>query len=145
MDRCGQNHALPAARFLVQRNHLAFVRDHPNYPARFWDIPGLRYDVIDGDYEVCPGVRILPTPGHAPGHQSLVVDLPITGRVILTGEAVFLRENLETANIRAVDPESASASLALIRATVDGNTERCFVSHDPDAWASWRHAAEAYT
>ena len=36
-------------------------------------LPDLNYKIIEGDYEVVPGVRLLYTPGHSPGHQSLLV------------------------------------------------------------------------
>ena len=40
------------------------------YDPALWDRPGLRYEGIDGDLELEPGVRLLATPGHAVGHQS---------------------------------------------------------------------------
>ena len=42
---------------------------------------------IDGEAEPWPGIRIVPTPGHSPGHQSLVVDTK-KGRVVLAGQAL---------------------------------------------------------
>ena len=55
------------------------------------DAPGLTYEPIDGDADVLPGIRILATPGHSPGHQSLVVDTR-RGPVLLAGQAVYSRE-----------------------------------------------------
>lgn len=145
MDHCGQNGALPNATFLVQRDHRAFVEGNPKYPRRFWDIPGLHYQLLDGDHVIGPGLRVIVTSGHGVGHQSLVVDLPDTGQVVLTGDAAFLKENLRTRNIRALDPEAARHSLERILTLAGRDPDRCFVSHDPDAWAGWRHAPGAYT
>ena len=86
----------------------------------------------------------MPTPGHAPGHQSLVVDLAETGRVVLTGDAAFTRANLERGEIPAMDQVAAKESLALIRSLANGDVSRIFTSHDADAWATWRHAPDAY-
>jgi len=38
-------------------------------------------------------VTILSTPGHTPGHQSLLVRLPKTGAILLSGDAVHFRDN----------------------------------------------------
>jgi glyoxylase-like metal-dependent hydrolase (beta-lactamase superfamily II) len=93
---------------------------------------------------VAKGVEVVPTPGHAPGHQSLVVDLAETGRVVLSGDAAFTRENLERGEIPAPDQAAAKDSLALIRSLVKDDLDRCFVSHDGEAWSRWRHAPQLY-
>ncbi len=144
-DHAGNNGAFPDATFLVQRDHIAFARDHQqSFPGVYWDIPELRYMPVDGRTRVAKGVEVVPTPGHAVGHQSLVVDLPETGRVVLCGDAAFTRENLERGETPALDPEAAKQSLALIRSLVKEDLDRAFPSHDARAWAAWRHAPEAY-
>jgi len=44
----------------------------------------------DGDFEIFGGVRLIPTPGHTPGHQSLLVEAA-EGRTAIVGQAVFTR------------------------------------------------------
>jgi len=143
-DHAGNNGAFPKATFVVQAEHLAFAKGKPNFPAVYWDIPELTYLPTSGRARVAPGVEVVPTPGHAPGHQSLVVDLPETGRVVLCGDAAYTRENLEKGEIRAPDEASAKESLALIRSLVKDDLERVFVSHDALSWPRWRHAPETY-
>jgi N-acyl homoserine lactone hydrolase len=143
-DHAGNNGAFPDATFVVQREHLAFAKDKPNFPAVYWDIPELRYVPADGRARVARGVEVVPTPGHAPGHQSLVVDLAETGRVVLTGDAAFTRANLQRGEVPAMDETAASESLALIRSLVRDDLSRVFTSHDADAWGTWRHAPQAY-
>lgn len=143
-DHAGNNGAFPGATFVVQRDHLAHAKGRANFPGVYWDIPELTYLPADGRTRVAKGVEAVPTPGHAPGHQSLVVDLPETGRVVLCGDAAYTRENLERGEIPAPDRGAAEASLALIRSLVDGDLDRCFTSHDARAWRTWRHAPETY-
>src|SRR3989442_4125593 len=143
-DHAGNNGAFPKATFVVQGEHLAFAKGKPNFPAVYWDIPELTYLPTSGRARVAPGVEVVPTPGHAPGHQSLLVDLPETGRVVLCGDAACTRENLEKGEIRAPDEASAKESLALIRSLVKDDLERVFVSHDALSWPRWRHAPETY-
>ncbi len=143
-DHAGNNGAFPNATFVVQAEHLAFAKGRPNFPGVYWDIPELTYVPTTGRARVAPGIEVVATPGHAPGHQSLVVDLPQTGRVVLTGDAAFTRANLDRGEIPAADKAAAAESLALIRSLVNDDLSRVFTSHDADAWATWRLAPEAY-
>ena len=143
-DHAGNNGAFPRATFVVQAEHLAFAKGKPNFPGVYWDIAELRYLPVTGRTRVATGVEVVPTPGHAPGHQSLVVDLAESGRVVLTGDAAFTRENIERGEIPAMDQAAAKESLAIIRSLADGDLKRVFTSHDADNWATWRHAPAAY-
>jgi len=143
-DHAGNNGAFPKATFVVQAEQLAFAKGKPNFPALYWDIPELTYLPTDGRARVARGIEVVPTPGHAPGHQSLVIDLSESGRVVLTGDAAFTRANLERGEIPAMDQTAAKESLALIRSLVKDDLSRVFTSHDADAWPSWRHAPDAY-
>lgn len=143
-DHAGNNGAFPKATFIVQGDHLAFAKGKPNFPGVYWDIPELTYMPVAGRVRVASGVEVVRTPGHAPGHQSLVVDLPETGRIVLCGDAAFTRENLERGEIRAPDEAAAKDSLALIRSLVNDDLDRVFTSHDAASWPRWRHAPETY-
>ena len=52
------------------------------------DFPGADYRPVAGDHEPVPGIRIVATPGHTIGHQSLVV-ATAEGEVVLAGQAVY--------------------------------------------------------
>ncbi len=143
-DHAGNNGAFPKATFVAQADHLAFAKGKPSFPGVYWDLPELTYLSVSGRSRVAKGVEVVPTPGHAPGHQSLVVDLAETGRVVLSGDAAFTRENLERGEIPAPDRAAAKESLALIRSLVQGDLTRVFTSHDARSWEGWRHAPEAY-
>jgi N-acyl homoserine lactone hydrolase len=143
-DHAGNNGAFPKATFIVQSEHLAFAKGKPNFPGVYWDIPELTYVPASGRSRVAKGIEIVPTPGHAPGHQSLVVDLAETGRVVLTGDAAFTRANLERGEIPAMDQTAAKESLALIRSLVNDDLTRVFTSHDAASFDTWRHPPESY-
>jgi N-acyl homoserine lactone hydrolase len=85
-DHCGGNRELPGRPLFVQRPELEAARE-PGYtiPALV-DFPGAAYQVLDGEAEILPGVRVVLTPGHTAGHQSLVVDCA-EGPVVLLGQA----------------------------------------------------------
>ena len=129
-DHAGNNRAFPNATFIVQAEQLAFAKGKPNFPGVYWDDPALRYLPASGRMRVVAGVEVVPTPGHAPGHQSLVVDLAETGRVVLCGDAAYTRSNLERGETTAPDQAAAKESLALIRSLVQEDLDRAFPSHD---------------
>jgi N-acyl homoserine lactone hydrolase len=85
-DHGGGNAAFPGTPIYVQRPELAAAGE-PDYtnPAGTHDFPGANLQVIDGDAEPLPGIRIIPTPGHSPGHQSLAVAVD-GGWVVLAGQ-----------------------------------------------------------
>lgn len=93
VDHAGYHDAFPGAELIVQRTHYDVARSgHPRYAAAraHWDHPALRYRFIEGDTELVPGVTLLETSGHAPGHQSVLVHLPRTGPVLLAADAIAL-------------------------------------------------------
>jgi len=103
VDHAGYHDAFPQAEFIVQREHYDLARTgHPRFAlARaHWDHPALRYRLIDGDTELLPGLSLIETSGHAPGHQSVLIRLPQTGPVLLAIDAV-VQERLFTLDRRA--------------------------------------------
>jgi N-acyl homoserine lactone hydrolase len=94
VDHAGYHDAFAHAELIVQREHYELAQSgHPRFaPARaHWDHPALRYRLIDGDIEVLPGLTLIETSGHTPGHQSVLVRLPHTGPVLLTIDAVMMQ------------------------------------------------------
>ena len=87
-DHAGQNAAFPDTPIHVQpiEWELAHTTDHT--VLEWIDFPGARYQPIAGDHDIVDGVRIVATPGHTAGHQSLVVDGP-GGPTILAGQACY--------------------------------------------------------
>src|SRR5438105_650041 len=76
MDHAGYHDAFTKAELIVQREHYELARSgHARYAAArvHWDHPALRYRLIDGDIEMLPGLTLIETSGHAPGHQSVQV------------------------------------------------------------------------
>ncbi|HEU4354142.1 MAG TPA: MBL fold metallo-hydrolase [Actinomycetota bacterium] len=104
-DHSGQNARLRGVPIFVQRREWEKVHE-PDYTVPEWiDVPGLTYEVLDGETEVAPGLRLIPTPGHTAGHQSLVLDAP-EGRIVLAGQAVQSRLEWEG----STEPSASGAS-----------------------------------
>jgi N-acyl homoserine lactone hydrolase len=94
IDHAGYHDAFTRAELVVQRAHYERARSgEARYAAAraHWDHPALRYRLIDGDREILPGLTLIETSGHAPGHQSVLVHLPRTGPVLLAIDAVVMQ------------------------------------------------------
>lgn len=93
IDHAGRHAAFTGATYVVQRAHHLDAASNPRFaPTRSqWDQPMERLWLVDGDTELLPGLELIETGGHVPGHQSVLVRLPLTGSVLLTADAVPFR------------------------------------------------------
>jgi N-acyl homoserine lactone hydrolase len=136
-DHSGQNARIPpGVPIFVQRTEWAMVHE-PDYTVPEWiDLPDLSYEVIDGEIEAAPGVRLIPTPGHTAGHQSLVLDTS-DGTVVLAGQAVQSRAEWDGATEPAASGASAArdpryaTSVERLRSF---QPIRVHFAHDPAVW-----------
>ncbi len=133
-DHCGGNPHWPGVPVVAQRTEHASVHE-PRYTLPEWaDPPGTAWRLVDGDAEIADGVRVIATPGHTPGHQSLVVD---TGRdvVVLAGQAVFDPAELEEeASIEPLPAAEAAATADAARRIKALRPDRVLFAHDPGEW-----------
>ncbi|HKA44733.1 MAG TPA: MBL fold metallo-hydrolase, partial [Burkholderiales bacterium] len=77
-------------------------------------------------------VIVLRTPGHTPGHSSLLVKLPETGPVILVGDAVHFRENYDSDGVPAFNYDRAQtvASIERIKQIAANLKAKVIIQHD---------------
>ena len=110
-DHCGGNHLFPDTPIYVQRQELDDARTEDDYTIREWvDPPGVQYVPVDGEFDVLPGIRLLPAPGHTRGSQIIVVATGERPTIIAGDTAVWFGEldNPETEGqllIRSLHPE----------------------------------------
>jgi len=77
------------ARFVVQKNELDYARNpHPLMQYFYLPIQELldevNFDILEGDKEIVKGVKVLLTPGHSPGSQSVAIETE-KGTAVITG------------------------------------------------------------
>lgn len=85
-DHVGGNRLLAGRPIFCQRRELDAARTPGYTVSHLVDFPGGRYEELDGEAEIAPGVRIIPTPGHVEGHQSVALVCE-DGSVVLAGQA----------------------------------------------------------
>jgi N-acyl homoserine lactone hydrolase len=133
IDHVGGLHGFPDATLVVSRAELEagpprYFGDRRPYA---WPQQPTRL-VEDADEELLPGVTLLATPGHSPGHLSLLVHLPVTGAVLLVGDAISRVDELETGiNGGAWDQDAARHSARRLLDVAERERALLVLGHDP--------------
>jgi len=108
------DHARDVAKFrnatlVVQKSELEFAANpHPIQAGWFVELPQDRLQVVDGDQEILEGIRVVHTPGHTPGGQSILIETEsgITGLCGLCTirDNLYPPEELRQMGVRAITP-----------------------------------------
>ncbi len=147
-DHSGHLKQMPQARLTIQRTEWDYAFSGIARDSWFrsdYDLPEAQWDIVEGDQTIMPGLRVISTRGHSPGHQSMVLDLPNTGRVVLAGDVGDLIENFreEVLPGESADDAAALASIRRINALVTDGA-KLFLTHDPDLLLRLRRAPDFY-
>jgi glyoxylase-like metal-dependent hydrolase (beta-lactamase superfamily II) len=143
-DHVGNVELFPQTMLLVQKAEYEWPaeRGGPRFK------PGHPVTKLQGDHDVFGdgSVTILSTPGHTPGHQSLLVKLPKFGPVILTGDAVHIQESWERRSIPAnnVDAQKTLASYQRLADVMAQTKAQLWINHDKDQRAKLKLAPDHY-
>jgi N-acyl homoserine lactone hydrolase len=125
-DHCGGNEFFPQATFLVQRPDP------------------LEYQMIAGEHDVFGDgtVLLLPTYGHTPGHQSLLVRAGKGASLVCASDACYTRENMDRDVLPKIlwDESVMRYSVAALRKLRDQAGATMFYGHDPAQWDAMPHA-----
>ena len=133
IDHAGSLPLFAHAPIMLTKTERADPKPRYFGTARPIDWPDARYIPIDADTPVCDGLTLIPTPGHTPGHLSVLVTLP-QGPVILTGDAINRRSEPDEGFADAMDPVAAAASAAHLHALQARLGAALIWGHDPVQW-----------
>ncbi len=152
-DHAGAHDQFPGAEFVVQRAHYeaAQSRQHDRFEQmrEHWDRPELRYRQVDGDTELLPGIELIESGGHVPGHQSVLVRLPNTGPVLLAIDAISRASHLDpdTRPIGPYDADEATTRAStrkLVELVRREGVALIVHGHDAEQWKTLKKAPEYY-
>ncbi len=87
-DHAGNNYRFAGVPIVAQRIERAAATPGYTFVDKVADFDGARFELLDGEAEIAPGVRVVPTPGHVAGHQSFVIDTR-EGRIVIAGQAFY--------------------------------------------------------
>ena len=101
-DHIGGNPSFGHRPIYCQRDELNTARTTEYTVPQLVDFADARYEQLDGETQVAPGVHIIPTPGHVDGHQSVVLECE-DGSIVLAGQSH------DTASLWSADALAANA------------------------------------
>jgi N-acyl homoserine lactone hydrolase len=125
-DHCGQNSVFKHAPFYVQRGELSRMRTEASELYDWFDFMNARFELLDGDAEIMPGLTVVATPGHTVGHQCVVVN----GSDVLIGDAAYTPALYSDPSMalppgQAADEEAWRSSLVRLRALAPERVHFC--------------------
>jgi N-acyl homoserine lactone hydrolase len=143
-DHIGNVEMFPTAMLYVQKaeyewpganNQPRFKPEHP-----VTKLEGGRDVFGDGS------VTILSTPGHTPGHQSLLVKLAKTGAVVLSGDAAHFKDNWDNRRVPALNSDKGQtlASMQKISDTLTKENAQLWINHDKAQRDGLKMSPESY-
>jgi N-acyl homoserine lactone hydrolase len=145
IDHVGGIDAFPNATIVVgaAERHLERPLYWPGESGPEW--PNARYLAIESDTQLLPGVTLLATPGHSPGHLSLLVELPQSGSMLLAGDAINRADELTSGDFGgAWDVEQARTSAERLAQIARERGAQVIYGHDPAQWDMVRKAPAFY-
>lgn len=130
-DHSGNAHLFPGARILVQS------AEH-DAPTPFGQMLTARTSAevlrLNGDHDVFGdgSVRLIATPGHTLGHQSLLLKLPHSGAILLSGDVAHFQANWEGRVVPSLnaDKEKSLASMQRVAELLQTEQAQLWINHD---------------
>jgi len=149
-DHCGCNAFFRKATFICHADELAAARkpgaEASGYIAADWDQP-MPIDAIERQRDVFGDGRVVlvPLPGHTPGSIGALAQLERSGRYLLAGDTVSLRETLDSGVLprNTWNADALAKSLDEVR-RIEALGATVICSHDAKQWDSLRKGRDAY-
>ncbi|HEX6058411.1 MAG TPA: MBL fold metallo-hydrolase [Gemmatimonadaceae bacterium] len=145
--------AFPNARYVVQAGELRYAR-HPNertaasyFPHNYDPVEAAgRLDTIEGEREIVRGIRALPTPGHTPHHQSILIESD-GERALFLGDLIPTAHHLPLPWIMGYDVEPLVTLETKRRILARAADEEWLLVFEHDAHTAWgrvKHDGKGY-
>lgn len=138
-DHTGNMNLFSQAKFLVQKDELdvAFsnkAKEMHFDPSSYNKINKTQFIALSGDHDVFKDgkLMILSSPGHTPGHQSLIVNLKETGPVLLSGDLYHFQKNREHRRVPSLNFDEAMTKSAMenIENMISNINGQLWIQHD---------------
>ena len=143
-DHIGNITMFPQSTVLVQKAEYEW----PSPFGRTLQAGASAVNKLEGDHDVFGdgSVTLIATPGHTPGHQSLLVKLPKTGALLLSGDAVHFKDNWENHRVPDINfnKEQTAASLQRMAEVLAKEKAQLWINHDKAQRDSLKMAPSFY-
>lgn len=144
-DHVGNVDMFPESTLLIQKAEVDWAFGPDKRPPFKAERPMRK---LDGDLDVFGdgSVTILATPGHTPGHQSLLVQLPKTGWLILSGDLAHFKDNWDNRRVPSMNTsaEQTQASLKRVADLLAAKPAQLWINHDKAQSLGQKHSPAFY-
>jgi 4-pyridoxolactonase len=152
IDHVGGNQLFRGTRTVIHEKEVAQARNHEpfeffGYSDKSWDYEGLNLETVSGDIELAKGIFLYETPGHTVGHYSLLLEPGGRAKPLLFAVDVAYTEAAMEKGIQPGfhnNPHDGVLSIRRVKELAAEHGAEVFLSHDMDAWHTYRHAPEFY-
>jgi len=156
LDHAGGVGHFPNAKYIVQREELhfaytpdyymkgAYIRKDFDKDVDWLILEGWRDDKLDLFQD--GSIIIYFTPGHTPGHQSILVNLPNSGPMFFAADACYTTQNIESNVLPGLmwNAGETVRSVQRMKNLRDLIGATIVTGHDPDGWKQFKQAPEYY-
>lgn len=151
-DHTGNANLFSTAKWLIQTPEYQVAFDPKRSAQQGFDLT--QYQAlkdsalqIEGDHQVFGdgSVVIISAPGHTPGHQTLYVDLPNYGPIVLSGDLYHSHLNRKQKAIPVFNqPQQTKHSFAKVEALLSATNAELWIGHDMDEFTGKQLAPYQY-
>jgi N-acyl homoserine lactone hydrolase len=142
-DHTGNVEEFSHATVIVQKAEWEAAKTQP---LSFSFNPEHKMQLVEGDKDLFGdgSLTVLSTPGHTPGHQSLLVHLPKTG--YMSGDVVHFQSNWDNRRVPSFNADKALsvASIEKVARIMKEKHAQLWINHDKPSSDARRHAPEFY-
>ncbi|MFT7652764.1 MAG: N-acyl homoserine lactone hydrolase [Limisphaerales bacterium] len=152
-DHVGAANAFKDSHLLIQQTEYdaAFMHadENPVFdPALYNELSGTSKTLLNGDHDVFGdgSVRIISAPGHTPGHQTLLLDLANTGKIMLSGDLYHFEQSrvLRRAPTFNTDAEETFRSMDKVEAILKAEGATLWIEHSLELAKTLKKSPEYY-
>jgi N-acyl homoserine lactone hydrolase len=143
-DHAGNVDEFPTSMLLIQKAEydFAFAQERKPFNA---ERPVMK---LEGDKDVFGdgSVTLISTPGHTPGHQSLLLHLAKTGWIVLSGDVAHFKSNWDGRIVPGInfDKPISSASMQRVADLLAEHNAQLWINHDKPQSDAQKHSPEYY-
>lgn len=140
IDHMGHMHAFPNAPILIAEAERALPRPLYWSGKQAMEWPQAEYLLVDADFDLSDGFEVLFCPGHAPGQLAFMIDLPRTGTVLLTSDAISRAAEIEECFAGSWDVPLAIHHGARLMDLAAQRNAMVIFGHSPEQWPNLKKA-----
>lgn len=157
LDHTGAIGRFPNAQHVVQQVEYDYAFD-PDWFAKGayiledFDQKGLQWKFLNGKYSDNydlfgdKSITMISTPGHSPGHQSFLINLPKTGAILLTIDAAYTTDHWDNKVLPGLihSASDVANSVAKLKKIAERENAMVVTGHDPYQWKGFRKAPQGF-